>query len=625
MARRGTESDRVKRWQARIDASTRRHQEWDDRYQCQKLWEYYCSKQVEDPDNQYVINLFFPTIEIKMPSMMFNKPKIRATPIPAREETPASELQARAQLLEDIGQHLASHKRSGFIDAAKLAIKESFFRYGAVEIGYGANYIDNPNADKPILKEGSESPMKDASGADILEPPTVLEKGSEYIYVRHIPAKNFRFPVESKPVTEHNDWIAFCDWVPVEDIRRNPFFKNTKDIKATGSMDRKYVPPHSDSKNLFKADKVQVWKLFDIRKHVIHRWVAGQDRFLQEDDPWPSAPGGRPYLQLAFYRPHLDIESWLPIPPTTAWKAPQDELNETRQAGRVHRRRANRKFQIMEGSIDEEELDKITKNEDCSFIKIKRPDAIRAIEDAPLDRAVYANAPATKEDFNMISGTGGEQRAVPEAQTATQAQIIDINSKIRGSYSRESVAIFLSEIISLMLMTARDYMSLSWIQKITVDPTSPNAMVAQDRTATLWREITFRDIGDLDFEIAVDVESIRPVDDQTEKQDWLQVLQLFANPTLMMVLTQSETLLRKTMGYQNIRSDKEISEIRSSMQQLLSMIASQTASQMPGAPPNPGVMVPGPGGQPAAPGGPPPAQIMSALKAQMTGQTGRPS
>lgn len=621
MARKSTESDRVKKWQGRIDASSKRHEEWDHSYQCQKLWEYYKSKQVENPDDQYVINLFFPTIETKMPSMMFNRPKISATPIPAREQTPASELSARAQLLQDIGQYMVQRRCGGFVDAVRLGIKESFFRFGAVEVGYGANYIDNPHAQKPVLKEGRDDPMKDASGADILQPDTILEQGSEYVYCRHIPAKNFRFPVESNPVTEYNDWLAFCSWEYAEDIRRNPFFKNNKDIKATGSMDRKYVPPHS-GKDENRPDKVLVWKLFDIRKHVYHRWIAGSDKFLQENEPWPTGPNKKPYLNLSFYRPHLDLESWLPVPPTAAWKAPQDELNETRQAARTHRRRFNRKYKAITGSIDEDELDKFLRNEDGTVVFVKRLDALQPIEDANLDRAVYANAPATKEDFNMISGTGGEQRAVPEAQTATQAQIIDINSKIRGSYSREQVAIWLAEIITLMLMTARDYMNLSWVQKITVDPTSPNAMVQADRTAFLWKEITYRDIGDLDFEIAVDVESIRPVDDQTEKQEWKETLGLFGQPTLMMLMTMSDTILRKTLGYQNIRSDKEIQEIRNSMQQLLGVIAQQNAANAGGMP---GPMPPGAGGKPAAPGGPPPEVIMQALKAQMGGATGRPS
>ena len=128
----------------------------------------------------------------------------------------------------------------------------------------------------------------------------------------------------------------------------------------------------------------------------------------------------------------------------------------------------------------------------------------------------------------------------------------------------------------------------------------------------IYREIRAEDLDGVDTEITVDIQSLAPINESQERQDWIQALQLVADPVRGPMILASDVLLRKTMGLFNIRNEKEITELRNFGVQALQMMMAAQQQQQGG----------GGAGAQAAPGpGPTPTQeeIAGQIQNQLPG------
>ncbi|MBU2110473.1 MAG: hypothetical protein KKE65_02335, partial [Actinobacteria bacterium] len=204
---RTSNSDKCRKWHERITEANKVFEEWDSRFKCDKLEDYYLGTghwpASEKENDRYTINLVYATIEADKPSLLFYRPGVVVTPRPERADDPMTDINPRAQLQQDVLQTFVSDRRTGFVEQTNLALHESYFRFGVVEVGYTADYIDNPNAGRPLLKENSEEPMVDSSGGHVLEPDRVVS--SENLFYRWIPAGRFRVG-GNRNTLEWNDW-----------------------------------------------------------------------------------------------------------------------------------------------------------------------------------------------------------------------------------------------------------------------------------------------------------------------------------------------------------------------------------------------------------------------------------
>jgi hypothetical protein len=605
-----TEADRVKTWGRRVASANKAYEEWAADFDVEHLERYYEGHQhPEDPESKkYTINMIFSGIEIKIPSLLYFRPQVHVIPAPPRADDPGTDIDDRCQMREDLAQTLMRDERVGFDDAHMLALRDSFFAFGVVEWGYSGDYIDNPNAGKPMLKDNSEDEMVDSKGETVRQPDQVLGPGGEFIYVRHIPACQFRAPAESTYVANHNDWLGYYEWVYTEDVKRNPAYKNRSQVKDGGSLMERYRVEYGTDPN--RAGMVKLWKVWDLRAKKRYVWAENGDKFLL-DVKFDVNP-------FRFLRPHPRTKSFYPIPPIYNWIDPQRELNDTRDSQRVHRKRMYRRYQALQDRIPAEELDKMETGGDGVIINVPQLDMIKPIQDAPLDQAVMVNVGQSREDFMYVSGVSGEQRGVSESSTATQANIIDTNAKIRDSYGRALVGKWLGQSIFTMLETARHNLVEPIMIMMMVDPIGPGASQETDRVKRLWKEITMDQLGDSCYEVVIDVEALSPVSQDQMRDRWMQVLSMLTQPTLMMAMLASPTLFKKTLNFYGVTSDRERSEIGNAMQQVLSQMAAGKSA--PAGPGQPGV----PSG-PTPQGGPDVQQIMQALSAQMGQPGGRPS
>lgn len=574
--------DEARIWEERITRASKTYDAWDKEFDCKHLDAYYEGKQwkgVEEDaaKKKYVINLIFATVETQLPSLLFSKPKVKAEARPSHEQSSGNDAGARATLIEQALQTDLDDPKVRFGFETDLALRDAYPRFALVEVGYSADWVDNPNAGKPILKEDGKTP------SDAVQPDKILKPGTkESVYVRRIDPATFRaYP--GRNALASNDWSGYSEWLPIEDVKKNPAYKNTDQLRAGGTLAR--VVDDDDEKTSdtpeetqARAGMVKVWKIWDHRaKHRIV-YAEGNPKLLQKK-PYTHLP----FAVLKFYERR---NAFYPLPPIYNWMGPQDEINETREMQKVHRRRALRRY-MHDASVEPTELEKLESTEDMLAIKVVKtvPPPIVALEDAPLDAQNWTELAASRDDLNQISGVSGESRNSPNAPTATQANIANVRMTIRESRARQQVANWLAEIARLILLTKIERMKLPFMVKRTIDPFAMDVEHVQE-SAHLWKEIQTEEIEGLDVDISIDVASLSPVAEDAQRNQWNVVLALLTNPPLATLLftpnpkapDDPSPLLRKTLVLNGITSDQEIREIWRVGQAILQQAAAAAAA-----------------------------------------------
>ena len=177
-----TEKARVKKWQDRILSATKLYEKWSDRYNTAKLEDYYLGRQwqglgltEEDANKRYTINLVFATVETNKPSLIFQNPQVRFSVRPSQADDLNSNSEERVRLCQDTVQSFIDDVDIAFVEETSLALQEAHFRYGIIEVGYSADWIQNPDAGKPILQEKDPDKVGVEEGQDPPEPKAVID------------------------------------------------------------------------------------------------------------------------------------------------------------------------------------------------------------------------------------------------------------------------------------------------------------------------------------------------------------------------------------------------------------------------------------------------------------------
>jgi hypothetical protein len=519
---------------------------------------------------KYVINMFYPSIKISMPQAMFSVPSFTIEPKKTRTDDPASDAEAKAKLQEDTLNTVVSDVDFGFSLEAGLALLDAQFRFGIVEVGYSADFTENPLAGKPMLND-DQTEMMDETGKAVFNPDVVVN--AEKVYMKWIPAKTFRVSMANHNNLEKCDWCGYYEYLNLDDVKANPAFKNTAGLTATaryrqnGGGDDEQPPP----------GMVKVWRIWDLRAKVKRTWADGATKFMQEK-PFNFCPFG----VLKFDE---ILGQFLPMPPTYNWVHPQNELNETRDMQKVHRRRFKRRFLRRAGAFkNEEEFRKLQSGEDGQSAEVTGDptSAVVPLQDAPLDTQVVRNIPQTQDDFTRISGISGEAQQVAQSETATQANLIAMAGQVREAFKRVQVGQWCSRIGRLILMTMRENMALPFWIKSAVDPESPMAFQEAQEVAMLWKQIEAENLGDIDLEIDVELTAMSPAEQEQNRDKWIAFLQLLNQPGIGTLLLNSPLLLKKMAAFFGITSGRDLQQIGAAIEAVVKNAAMQQQQQAMG-------------------------------------------
>ena len=546
-------------WSRRLEVANEYYRDWSDRFKCDDLELAYYGfqwEQVEDYD-PYVVNLIFSTIDVKEPNLLFQDPAFNVRPKPNKTDYNAEEAYKLAKLNEDVLNYFAQKGIVDLGDEIGMAILDSWFRFGVAEVGYDADWLDNPNAGQPLLKSDLETIYGDDN--EIVKQPKKLP-AKERIYVKRIPAYAFRVGGFDSHKLERSSWCGYYEWHRTEDIKHNETLDLPDDFGSSG-VSSDFLRLYKEELSGIIDDRIKrmaeggdltlIWKIWDMRSMEKIIYI----------DPIEHIARRTPFKRLPIktIKWRNTLQGWYPLPPVFNWMSPQRDANEIREAERIHRRRFVRKYVGFKGAFgSEDERRKLENGGDGTIAWADSADtrnAVVPVENANLGVSHDRTFQLTQNDINLVSGTSNENRLQAGDQTATQSKIIAAQSTIRDSRDKLIVAKFLAEIGEEILLQAKEKLTRPFWVEIEKDNGEDDFGEIQE-TERLWAQLQSEDLGDQELQISVNVTAISPVVQEEEKRKFIEFVSILTNfPTLAL----SPTLVREVaqqVGYRNEKTLK---------------------------------------------------------------------
>lgn len=541
-------------WGDRIKSANDYYDKWAKLFKCEVMEKYYEGFQWKDVNNAndspYTINKIFETVQIKLDEFIPAEPRFTVSPKVGNADWNQEFAIQSAQLKQDVLNTLISDDSAQFPEEVKAAYKDSFFRFGIVEAGYAADWVYNPRAQKPLLNTNVD-PTARTENPKVKQEPEELPL-NERVYFKHVPAKHFRVGGFDHKYLQRCSWCGYYEYVYYDDLMALPGLMNRdKVISGLARQDRRSVTTDTHDKK--DSNMVKIYHIWDNKANV---------RLVILDNPCVTLFQRKlEFFNLFDFRhdTRVQVEGFYPVPPVWNWLSPQNEINETREQLRAHRRRFVRKFQVVSEMIDDNELEKFETGPDGSLITVKRENAITPIQNADLGVALDKAIVTSSDDLNQISGTSSELRGVADRTTATQANIINTRGSIRENAHRDQIKKWLCRIGRGTLIVARTKFSLGFWAQLTQDP-GEQIFGTMQETQQIYQWVTSEDLKDgYDFKIDMDVTTLSA---QTQDIESKKFFQFLAVVNQFPQIAMSPTLIREAAYRCGYRNEKVIREMQ---------------------------------------------------------------
>lgn len=543
-------------WKPRLVAANRYYDSWAHLFKCNTLDKYYEGFQWKSQQQldfePYTINKVYETIQIKIAQFVptFIKYLVQARPANSQYDLESAALSS--QLKEDVLNTLIWDNRLNFHQEVELAYKDSFFRFGMLEVGYAADWVLNPNVPKPLLNKDVDPHTNNKSKVRNQPPELPI---NERIYFKHIGAKRFRVGGIDNKYLGRCGWVGYFEWVNKDELLSMKLMNKDKvesaqvynSIESGSTQDYNPETP--------KTDALKIWHIWDNKS---------QQRLIILDSPCITIYQKKfKRLPLFDLRPdrRLLTEGFYPVPPAFHWLSPQNEINEIRDQLRNHRRRFVRKYQAVEGAVVDAEKEKFETGPDGALVTVKRENAISAIDAPDLGQAIQEATATSDDDLNRISGTSAEVRGVADRTTATQANIVNQRASTREQKERDRFVDWLIGIGEEALLICREKFTIgTWARLTSGSGENFLGEIQDNQAAFQW--VSTEDLNDgYDFRIDIDVTTLSVSSQQEEKRKYLEFLTL---TTQFPQIALSPILIRETayrVGYRNEKIIKEMQKM----------------------------------------------------------------
>jgi hypothetical protein len=548
-----TRTELARMWAARITSADRTYKTWADRFRIEMLYQYYEGFQwffeTDENNRPYVINMVQSTIESKLPSLIFQEPQFSLRPRPVGLSYDADSASQRSQVKEDALNYVCSRQEFGIADKHELAVLDAFFGFGVIEVDTSDELAMNPY----IPLKGKVDPL-------------------DTLYSKQIPFDTFRASATSNWDNSTGKWYGYFEFIPHSRLQKykdklrleDKPYSDLDEVSITDSSTGKITVATDTNNVIGPPNTCKIWKLWDFETGKFCMYSpdgnAG-DAILEYRDFNTST--------LSFLRFGKRRKGWYPYPPVWNWVSPQDEINDTRQAQRLHRKRFTRKYQVMANALEsEDELDKFLYGPDGTVIKVNRENAITPIADAEMDPVDVQSLSLAYDDFNRISQTPDEQRGVNVSSnrtTATQANIMNQQSQIKQAKDATRVAEFMCDIGRKILHALYKVKKNFWIEARL--PNMDGPMMELKPIQKSWKQINGIALRDRDFDIDMTVTSMSPISAQQDKTSFMEFLAVI---TQYEILAFSPALIREAAYKTNYKNAAVLNQFQQ-MAQLASI------------------------------------------------------
>jgi len=590
-------------WEEKIRRAKKVRENWKQQFKVELCKEFFEGRQniYNYPQNEWItINKIYSHLKAQIPSLyptdpyFYVKLKRSYSPNPMDIALWEQKGKIRSAMLN----YLKGETK--LKDNVKLSIQDAFFQYGVIKTAYRADLKDNPNYGD-YVKNDDDSYMIGEEG-EFLEEPEKIPINERYEVLRVHP-DDFLIDEDAGPLENSWKWLAHRVETTLDEAKKDPRFKKSavrslsesEETTDSGDKERKKrkkgddlgdTDPFSAKYNTKKTNKYVVyWEIYDVEQKEWFIIAEGGKTPLVAPGEYPPGIDEHCFSILRFT---LRDDSFYPIPPLTQGIDPANEYNMARSQILTHRKRFNRKYQALDQGAEDTELSKLENGEDGTVVKVKVMDAIKAIQDAPLDQQRYIELNYLDRDMiELLGGSTDEARGIAGADSATQASILDNRMEIRQSDEKTQVMEFTTNVARRLDMLVQANID----RETAVFVTGPQGEMWQ-----LIREDDYQKI-DGEYEYTVNVGATIPQLPQMERASFMAFLQTMA--AFPHIMTRPR-LMKKVMEMHHIEDEALVQELLQLGQQIMS-------GQMPQP------------GNPGSQGGVSEARPMSAMRGQTSG------
>lgn len=341
-------------------------------------------------------------------------------------------------------------------------------------------------------------------------------------------------------------WITHQFVRRLSDVKKNPKYKNTSNLtsssKAVELLQNKAT---NKTKSGLPADEheeyVLLYEVWDCTENCVYTLADEHDLPLaKKKNEFTFLDSRHPFEMLGF---NFIPDQFYPISEIEPWEPQIEELNQIRTQQSIHRKRYNRRYIYAEGAFSPDNLEALKNGEDGALVATTADDvraAIQPIMDAPLPADVYQAERWVKEDIVNIGGITDYQRgsSAAGAKTATEASIIETQSRFRTEERLDVVGDFATRIIRNLGMIAQNFMDQEMLVPIIGDD------------AIRWVQVDKKMIqGEMLFKVAYG--STAAVNRDVEKQQLIQAYELIAQDPMYNQIKVRMEFLRKALNVVN--------------------------------------------------------------------------
>ena len=401
-----------------------------------------------------VVNYVRPAVETKVSNIAFNYPEFTLKPL---NEEGRMNSEISEQVIRYDWRMMKAQRE------AKRALRDSE-TYGLGIVMDGWLFETEPVDGKEGLRVEGDRPSQAQERDDKTpDPPSDEEQfpaervRTDRPFVKRISPLAFFVDPEADSVLGNARYCGFWTCEPLDDVKRDPRYKNTRQLKGTA----KNVLPWLDSEDYGKED---IDKPADTKRvklaHYYERARKLHVVFCDEHDkplmvrPWGWSGDWYPFSVL---RAADDENSFYPMPPPLWIEHQQQEINETRTQHSQWRRQSAPKYQTQ-AALEEEQRQRVASDVPGTVVE-NLPNPLTPIQHAPLPPEVLQANQQALSDLQFIWGLNDYETATPPTKRMTSAEVeaVTAGAGSRGAADRQAFEMFCAEIAEHALAWEQQY------------------------------------------------------------------------------------------------------------------------------------------------------------------------
>lgn len=403
--------------------------------------------------DRVVVNYLYPTAETKVSGVAQQYPDFYLVPL-------ASRLQGQEALIRELLRY--TFRTGGQFREAKRALRD--MEIGGLGFAFsGWRLVEENRPGKPArIYEGARPDLvgemdPTENAGDALPPIAPQGVRENRPFGIRIPPRDFWVAPESTSVLQDAMYCGYSERVPLDKVKRNPRYKNTRDLKGTTDslvdlddelrdMREEQVP--SDCRRVLLHHYLEL----DRRVHVVFA-EEEEKPLLVEAWPWPFER-----YPIRVLRVPDDEDCFYPVPPLVRLEHAQREINHGRTILALHQRQSNRKYQRV-GKLSEANKRQLRHSGVLGIVELEDQNMIQEVPHAPIQTEIFQSIQAAQQDIQVFAALSEYETFTPPTKRTTQMEVEAIKSAggARSSDARAAFEEFLSGIAQDQLALLQQY------------------------------------------------------------------------------------------------------------------------------------------------------------------------